>query len=332
MESNRQILSKLHDHTLSNSYIFSKTLIETLLQHDPQLQALREQRLLTVVRPSIIGGSFDGTQYSVKSPACAGLLILTSQIIGRGIPYWGSVDLVSVCSVAKTIVNVSGVLDRSSNINQKLRFQKNQGNAEEINIQYATNGVPYSMLVLNASCGKWFSFAASKTMQPYIQAMECNLLALLQWDRKAGAHLAYFYKVFDYFTSNTWDYPPVFAVDFPKYLMLCHDKQKQRKRKKKKHHDTAGDKSSMDNKYFDHFIWMEKYFAEIKQKNKQKQKTRGSKEEAGITSDWWLWLVRLLLACGYYFLKKERFLIDIPFFQYGGVILGLLFALTFVKQ
>jgi len=219
-------LPKLHEHTRVNTYIFCKTFVEAMIEYDRELRGLG--KIITVVRPSIIGASMDGTQYSIKSPGCSSMLVASNQLIGRGVKWTGSIDVVPICKVAHVIVDASRISDSNPDF-KNLKEQNNyirQGTVESkysqiAEIQYITNGFSFSTVVLNASCGKWFSIAFPERLIPFIQILECVLASLFFFTRKAGKRLKQFYHSYDYFSSQTFDFPTVIGLDVPSHILKC---------------------------------------------------------------------------------------------------------------
>lgn len=219
-------LPKLHEHARVNTYIFCKTFVEAMIEYDPKLRGIG--KIICIVRPSIIGASMDGTQYNVKSPGCSSMLLASNQLFGRAVKWTGSLDIVPICKVAHVIVDASRISDSNPDFD-KSKEQNNyihQGTVEKkysqiAKIQYITNGFSFSSVVLNASCGKWFSIAFPERLIPFIQMLECVLASLIFFTSKAGKRLSQVYHSYDYLSSQTFDFPTVIGLDVPSHILKC---------------------------------------------------------------------------------------------------------------
>lgn len=240
IEFARTLLPNLPGQTTYNSYIFCKTLLEAVVDNDPRFEVFSQKNDLTftIVRPSIVGASLDGKYYSAKSPGCAALLLATSQLAGRGSAWWGSIDLVPVCRVAKAIVLAAAIdnISESSNEVNWVVADSLVGSSKP-KIRYVTNGLSFSTIVLTRACGKLLCTAWPKQLLPIIQQFEIIFVSVLFGSVKAGEQIRSMYHHYSYFTTNTFDFPTVIGLNIPDMIMETK----------------GGEESSM---------WVQRYFKE----------------------------------------------------------------------
>lgn len=216
----QKLTPNLPEQTLHNSYIFCKTLLEALIDSDPRLAVFSQSPdiTLSLVRPSIIGASVDGQHYSLKSPGCSVRFLGHIQLVGRAAPWWGAVDLVPVCRVAKGIVIAAGIDNVNANDLDVNWADSGVVRDNKARIRYVTNGLSYSLVVLSKACGKWFVYCFPRNMMPLVQLFERILVTVLFCSFEYGAQLQMYYHLYERFASNQFDFPTVLGLNIPAIL------------------------------------------------------------------------------------------------------------------
>jgi hypothetical protein len=144
-------------------------------------------------------------------------------VVGRGTPWWGSIDVVPVCKVANAILKAANVDDCSGSGKDDTSLNWSSTAISDAigrtKIRYVTNGLSFSAPALNKACGKWFVSAYPKPILRAIQQVECALLSLIFFSWQAGAKLQLFYHLYDYFASHTFDFPTIVGLNVPAMLL-----------------------------------------------------------------------------------------------------------------
>ena len=197
-----------HVHTLTNSYIFAKTLMEHLI-----LARYGDIMPITIVRPSNIGPSRDG-RHGVEGtfgPQLFASILQTSNF--RFLLEGGGIDVVPVCGVANTIV------DAIQQPHHRRIVYATCGSAEAPSVQDFSSGV--SAIHVRRLC------IPSRLRVLCIVAQQLEALAAAAiHSPKLGAKIQKVYDNYNYWTSHTWNFPP--SVPSSKSDMISTLRRKHR--------------------------------------------------------------------------------------------------------
>lgn len=187
-ESLQSDVAGCHAHTLTNSYIFAKTLMEHLV-----IQRYGDRLPIAVVRPSNIGPSCDG-EHGVTGTFGPQLFASICQT-----PYFrfwiegGGVDVVPVCGVADVVVDAALALDGVGSTFHHATC----GGAEAVRVAEFLAGV--------SSANRW---CLPPALGPLCRvAQRCEGLVAGTQSAKKRKLVDTVYENYNYWAGNRWQFP-----------------------------------------------------------------------------------------------------------------------------
>eukprot|EP00656_Telonema_subtile_P024710 TRINITY_DN26886_c0_g1_i1.p1 TRINITY_DN26886_c0_g1~~TRINITY_DN26886_c0_g1_i1.p1 ORF type:complete len:462 (+),score=54.99 TRINITY_DN26886_c0_g1_i1:92-1477(+) len=192
-----------HQHTTQNAYVYSKTLMEHVVTH-----RYKDSLPLSIVRPSIISCSSDGSYGSRFTPPCA-MGMLSQSKVARCFPGTAHADHVHVDHVSQFLLDTASAVKTRGEVPVCLAT----GNSAIIVPDFKHN------LQGSAGCYSLF-FDLRKPVNVWLiwllRTVEL-LVYRVVLGKKMASLIGTVYYNYDHFLTETWDFEPNLPIELDSY-------------------------------------------------------------------------------------------------------------------